>query len=155
MNVSGDGGGSNQDFDLNLAPIIDCFTVLITYLLVSASFLTLNVFDVGISMTGEAPPGALVGPPPYSLTAQIKLDHNLAFKVGGGPKNVDITFDIPRTTGGDTDYDLAKQKLGEIRRQYPSLTELSLSAEADVPYKALVKTIDTLHESIDKIYLSE
>ena len=36
------------DFELNLASIIDCFTVLITYLLVSASFISLGILDVSV-----------------------------------------------------------------------------------------------------------
>jgi biopolymer transport protein ExbD len=35
------------DFELNLAPIIDCLVVLITFTLISASFLSVAVFDYG------------------------------------------------------------------------------------------------------------
>ena len=69
---AGSGGNSNQDFDLNLAPIIDCFTVLITYLLVSASFISLNSLDVGIAATGDTAAAANPSTPPLALTAELK-----------------------------------------------------------------------------------
>ena len=40
------GNSSGQDVDLNITPIIDCFTVLITFLLASASFLSIGFFEV-------------------------------------------------------------------------------------------------------------
>ena len=72
------GEGSGQDVDLNLAPIIDCFTVLITYLLVTASFLTLSSVDVSVSATGTgAPPQASTGPPPMSMSIELKAGSSL------------------------------------------------------------------------------
>ena len=45
-NFEGSGG---QDFELNLASLIDCFTVLITFLLASASFLSVGILDAGVA----------------------------------------------------------------------------------------------------------
>ena len=51
MNAAGGGQSSSRgrsgsaDFDLNLAPIIDCFTVLIAFLLASATFLSVGIFE--------------------------------------------------------------------------------------------------------------
>ena len=39
------GSSSGQEVDLNITPIIDCFTVLITFLLASASFLSIGFFE--------------------------------------------------------------------------------------------------------------
>jgi biopolymer transport protein ExbD len=49
------GGGNSQDADINLAPIIDCFTVLIAFMLVSASFLSIGVLDAGIAAAYNLP----------------------------------------------------------------------------------------------------
>ena len=40
---------NSLDFELNLAPIIDCFTVLIAFILISASFASINILDAGIA----------------------------------------------------------------------------------------------------------
>ena len=42
---------TSQDFDVNITPIIDSFTVLITFMLASASFLSVGIFDAGITDT--------------------------------------------------------------------------------------------------------
>jgi biopolymer transport protein ExbD len=54
--ISGGGGspgrkskGASQDFDLNLAPIIDCITVLIAFILISTSFISIGLLDAGIA----------------------------------------------------------------------------------------------------------
>jgi biopolymer transport protein ExbD len=39
------------DFELNITPIVDCFTVLITFLLMSASAIALGVYQVGLTST--------------------------------------------------------------------------------------------------------
>ena len=85
---------SNQDFEINLAPIIDCFTVLITYLLVSASFLSLAVFDVEVAInqptlkTENAP----LTPPPISLALLLRESHGFDLKVIGGKDHLDLNI---------------------------------------------------------------
>ncbi|MEK7690751.1 MAG: biopolymer transporter ExbD, partial [Bdellovibrionota bacterium] len=82
MNSGGGHSGSSQDFDLNLAPIIDCFTVLITFLLISASFLSIGILDAGISAPGaqteSEPQGASV-----DLTLKITADRGYRIKIEG------------------------------------------------------------------------
>ena len=39
------GSSSDGEVELNITPIIDCFTVLITFLLASASFISIGFFD--------------------------------------------------------------------------------------------------------------
>src|SRR3954465_141066 len=95
--IQGDGG---QDFDLNLAPIIDCFTVLITYLLVSASFISLTALDVGVAAAGQADPNAVQPKTiPFNLSVQLAESRAIALKITGGPKSIDVTVPVPATAG--------------------------------------------------------
>jgi biopolymer transport protein ExbD len=48
------GRGTPGDFDINLAPIIDCFTVIIAFLLASAAFLSIGVFEAAVPSPGTA-----------------------------------------------------------------------------------------------------
>jgi len=54
------GSSNSQDVDINITPIIDCFTVLITFLLASASFLSIGCFEV--STPGNAADAAQIEP---------------------------------------------------------------------------------------------
>src|SRR3954464_8653245 len=72
---------TEQDFELNIASIIDCFTVLITYLLVSASFISIGVLDVS-SVSGAQSPEVKV--PPLTLSVQMDQAKIRFLKVTGG-----------------------------------------------------------------------
>src|SRR3954462_13573955 len=84
MNVSDGGnggqGGQSQDFDLNLAPIIDCFTVLITFMLASASFLAIGILDAQIALPGtSSTPNQK--PPSINLDVELGANHEIKIKV--------------------------------------------------------------------------
>lgn len=50
--VEHQGSGPSQDFELNLAPIIDCMVVLIAFLMVSLSYLSIQMMDASVASTG-------------------------------------------------------------------------------------------------------
>src|SRR5690349_6182731 len=91
-------GGSNQDVELNLAPIIDCFTVLITYLLITASFINLAAMDVGVSATGSASPtDQPPGPPPMVMTLLLAESNLMTLTISGGTLKADVVVKIEAT----------------------------------------------------------
>jgi biopolymer transport protein ExbD len=140
---------SGQDFDLNIAPIIDCFTVLITYLLVSASFLSLSVFEVGVAATGDSLPIAQETPkdPPLSLLILMKQVGSFDIKLTGGPRHLAESFLL-------VDSDSLRGKLKELVGQMPELKEASLTAEPNVHYKEMIKLIEGLQKIIPKTFIA-
>src|SRR4051812_37771812 len=125
--VSSEGGGNNQDFDLNIAPIIDCFTVLIAYMLVSASFLTLGVFDVGVAVSGQAatPDEAPPPEPPMALVVQIFDSGLVRLDLTGGAQNLNLKIPI---SGKPLQRDLAslKTQLDGFKEKYAKLSDVSV-----------------------------
>jgi biopolymer transport protein ExbD len=124
--------------------------VLITYLLVSASFLSLSVLEVGVAATGEAPPPALIDTPPeppIAVAVEMKQATGFEIKVTGGPKNLAISYPIPT-------LDLLRVKLAEVMKYWPTVTDISVSAEPTVRYKEMIKLIEQLHSVTPKIYLA-
>jgi len=152
VSVGGDDGG--QDFEINLAPIIDCFTVLITYMLVSASFLSLNMLDVGVSTTSDQPAAQTDAAPQMSLALELDANHQLQLQLSGEETK---TYPIAATgpTGNDWNYDALKSDIAEVRQKYPSLTEISVKAQPVVDYKEIVDVVGQLKGSIPKVYLGE
>jgi biopolymer transport protein ExbD len=148
------GEGNNQDCELNLAPIIDCFTVLITYLLVTASFISLSSLDVGVSASGTASETTPSGPPPFYLTLQIKLSNELTLKIGGGTLTKEVEISVPAQANGAYDMDMLRRRFEQIQKKYPSLEEVSIGAEPTIPYKELVHVINDVRKSIPKIFIS-
>src|SRR4051812_44310285 len=42
------GLGGSLDFELNLAPVIDCLTVLIGFVMISVVFASVRILDIGV-----------------------------------------------------------------------------------------------------------
>lgn len=148
------GGEGGQDFDLNLAPIIDCFTVLITYLLVSASFISVAVLDVHVAALGEAPPNPkreLATPPP-SLIVFLRASGNVEFRITDSKKEAPAPFTLSALNGKQNLADL-KKKATSYRQQYKNLEEISLSAESEVSYKDVVAAIEQLKATGARVFL--
>ncbi len=133
---------SGQDFDLNLAPIIDCFTVLIAYLLVSASFVSIGFFEVGVAQSGEAAAAVAV---PESLAVVLHDGERLELKLSGPETAV-----VP--VGGLVELADGVRK---IRSRWPALTEASVSGDAGVEYKELIRVIETLKRELPDVYVGD
>lgn len=117
------------DFDLNLAPIIDCFTVLITFMLASASFISISLFDAGFT------PAEAVGdpnPPPITVTLDLKKNGSLRV-VTEGKLNSTNTF---------ANADEAAEALRQLKEKYPGVESMTITADQEVEYEAIVKTME-------------
>ena len=152
--MSHGGSDTGQDVELNLAPIIDCFTVLITYLLVTASFLSLAALDVGVSATGTgAPPPKDSGPPPMVMSMEIMVNGDIKINVRGGVSGREYPYTIANV-GGQHNDDGLLARLNDIKKRWPEITEASVSAEPTVIYKDVVKVIKKIQEAMPKVLIS-
>ena len=140
MNAGGGGhSGSSQDFDLNLAPIIDCFTVLITFLLISASFLSIGILDAGISAPGAQTATDPQGPA-VDLTLKITADRKYRIKIEGAQGGSKAQEEgLP----GSKPLDVAalSTRLQSLHHQYPKVDVLTLAADETIEYRDIVVTL--------------
>ena len=151
MNVSdgGSGGKPGQDFDLNLAPIIDCFTVLITFLLASASYLAVGILDTNLAVEGAAGAATDKKPPAIRLDIVLNPRKEISLKVTGKGK-LDKT--IP-PEGEDWNKDALMAEIRQIQAKWPDTKSAVLSAEDDVEYSNIVKIMDTVRTKLPSILL--
>src|SRR3954469_14560582 len=77
----GSGKNQSQDFELNITSIIDTFTVLITFMLASASFLSIGLLDAGISAGGDTASSAK--PPSVNVEIRLTADHGYRIQLSG------------------------------------------------------------------------
>ncbi len=150
MNFRRPGEGS-QDFELNLAPIIDCFTVIITYLLVSASFVSLAVLDAGIAAI--SPTTAAQGIVPLALEVELTKSGAVAFKLTGLPAGKEMPLAVA-PLGGEFDFPGVRYRMEMIARDFPALKELTVSADPAVSYKSVVRAIEALKKIVPKVFLA-
>ncbi len=132
--------GGSLDFDLNLAPIIDCFVVLITFMLASASFISISLFDAGFT------PAEAVGdpnPPPITVSLDLKKNGSLQV-VTKGSLNSTNTFANP---------DEASEALRQLKEKYPGVESVTVTADPEVEYEAIVKAMEKTRKHMPAMVL--
>jgi len=151
MNVgSGESGGKGrlaQDCDINLAPIIDCFTVLITFLLVSASFLSIGFLDAGASVPGQAATNQK--PPAITLEVEILDKSEIHVKVSGKGK-LDRKI---AGKAGELDLPALSAELEGIKKKWPEAEGLVLSAKNDIEYIQIIKAMEVSRKTFPAVLL--
>ena len=144
---SGGRGNQSQDFELNIASIIDCFVVLITFLLASASFLSIGILDAGISAAGAS--ASNQEPPPINITVELNRGSTFTIKVTGkSSKTVPIA-----ANGGDLNFDALSKELTSIKSSWPTVSAVTLSAQDLVEYKDIIRTMEQVRKVLPAVML--
>ncbi|MEY2852903.1 MAG: hypothetical protein RL030_35 [Pseudomonadota bacterium] len=123
--------------ELLLVPMIDIFTVLVTFLLMTAVFSRMVIIELKLPTNNAQ----FVEPPPgLELEIIVRQDMVQVADKKTGPLN---TF---RRTDLSAPYDLAglSEYLQFVKSKYPDKTEAALLLEKDIPYDTLVQVMDTV-----------
>jgi biopolymer transport protein ExbD len=146
----GHGKGGSQDFELNLAPIIDCMTVLITFMLASASFLSIGILDAGVA--AGATTASDQTPPAITVAIELGHEKNFLLKVSGKENK---SFTIPYSGANAPAYDYASlnQQLTQLGSRYPNVKAVTLSADNGVEYEDVVKAMDSIRKTMPVVLL--
>lgn len=150
MNIQTEGKGGHSrsmDFDLNLAPIVDCMTVLITFMLISASFLSIGILDAGVAASGESASNQKL--PPEIVQLEMQSQFKLELSLSGQVKET-IHFD---QKNGSWDFDALIQKLKEIKERWPQIDFLVLSAANDVEYLNVIKCMEAARKILPSVVM--
>jgi len=111
--------------ELLLVPMIDIFTVLVTFLLMTAVFSRTVVLELDLPAQQtefkEPPPG-------LQLEVLVRKD------------SLQVAT-LPNTAGG-YDYEGLTNYLKRVKAKFPEKTDASLLFEPDVPYDILVQVMD-------------
>jgi len=135
MISAGDGGG--QDFELNLASIIDCLTVIIAFLLMSSSFVSFGAMDTAVSVPSASAASTATKDDGKSVTLTLKLmdEEKVDWEVSAGSGG--------RATEKRTvaRKELVKE-LEVAKARYPGLQGVVLAAQPRIPYQQLIAAMD-------------
>jgi biopolymer transport protein ExbD len=154
MNIGSESGGrgGSQDFELNLASIIDCLTVLITFLLASTAFISIGILDAGVAAAGTT--SASTAPPPVNLTLELGQGHSMTLKTSGksnSSQSVGASSDTAK--GPQWNIEGLTQKLQALHQQYPTVSAITLTADNSVEYKDVIQVMDTTRKVIPVVLL--
>jgi len=123
--------------ELLLVPMIDIFTVLVTFLLMTAVFSRTVILELKLPTNN---PSFVEPPPGLELEVIVRQGSVQVADRKTGPL---VTF--PRTdTSGPYDIKGLSDYLQVVKGKYPDKTEATLLLEKDIPYDTLVQVMDTM-----------
>jgi biopolymer transport protein ExbD len=119
--------------ELMLVPMIDIFTVLVTFLLMTAVFSRTVVLELNL----PAQQTQFLEPPQgLQLEVLVRKDSIQIADRNSGPLGT-----LPNVAGG-YDYDGLTNYLKRVKAKFPEKTDASILFEPDVPYDILVQVMD-------------
>ena len=124
---------SRKPATLLLVPMIDIFTVLVTFLLMTAVFSRTVVLQLNLpaSQTEFKDP-----PPGLQLEVMVRKDQLMVADRNTGPLHA-----VPNTPSGP-DYDGLTEYLKFVKTKFPEKTDASILLEPDTAYDTLVQVMD-------------
>lgn len=137
--------------ELNIMPFIDIFSILNTFLLVSAAFVKIGLIEVQVPFMTNAPPPK--DKPPRSLAINVAVDREkVELETRWDQPPEDLTKKEYTLQQGDLDR--LHADLVQLRQKYPEFDKVDVFSEDDVKYKELVRVLDTimLHRKGDPIF---
>jgi biopolymer transport protein ExbD len=137
-----------KDADLNIVPIIDCFTVMIAFLLVSASFLSIGFFDAGVAASAA---GADEKQTPASIEVHIQLKDQqiIELKVSGKTRHQKLIQPV------DSEWNREElvSSLVTLKNSWPDLNVAFLDADDNVAYRDIIITMDQTRQVLPEVLL--
>jgi biopolymer transport protein ExbD len=119
--------------ELLLVPMIDIFTVLVTFLLMTAVFSRTVILQMNLPAANtefkEPPPG---------LQIEILVRKDL---LQVADRNTGPLATMPNTANGP-DYDALTEYLKRVKAKYPEKTDASILLEPDTAYDTVVQVMD-------------
>jgi biopolymer transport protein ExbD len=119
--------------ELLLVPMIDIFTVLVTFLLMTAVFSRTVVLELNLPAQQtefREPPQGL------QLEVLVRKDSLQVADRNSGP------LATLQSTAGGYDYEGLTNYLKRLKARFPEKTDASLLFEPDIPYDILVQVMD-------------
>ena len=123
--------------ELMLVPMIDIFTVLVTFLLMTAVFsrITILQLDLPSSDSGGAPPS-----PQFRLEVIVRDN---GFELTNGEA---LIAALPKVNG-EYDYKTLADLALQLKREHPDVTDASVLMEKQVKYDYLIQVMDTIRST--------
>jgi biopolymer transport protein ExbD len=121
--------------ELLLVPMIDIFTVLVTFLLMTAVFSRTVILELKLP-----PANAEFTPPPPGLQLEVivRKDALIVDDRNSGP-----LAKFPNNDSG-YDYEALSRYLQQVKSKFPDKTDATVLLEPDVPYDVVVQVMDRM-----------
>jgi biopolymer transport protein ExbD len=122
--------------ELMLVPMIDIFTVLVTFLLMTAVFSRITILQLDLPSSNSA--GA--GTPQFRLEVIVR---QAGFELTNGSK---LIAAVPKVNE-QYDFGTLTQMAVSLKQQYPEASDASVLLERDVQYDYLIQAMDAIRSA--------
>jgi len=131
--------------NVNLAPVMSLFVILVPVLLTTAAFLKFSIVKASFPESAKqhlkADNKSLL-----SLSLHItEKGFTVISSVKNSPDREKIAFHIPLKRS-KYQFELLQKKLLEIKKAYPEHSRVNLYPKPEISYETIIKTIDTSRE---------
>ena len=122
---------------LNLTPLMDVFTVLVVFLLITAVFTSITIMELSVPTSAGA---SVASKPNFAIEVIVR---KAGLEIANG-KSVEAV--IPKK---DDKYDLEKlsEMLRTLKAQYPGKEDATVLMEPKVEYDYLVQVMDAVRSA--------
>jgi biopolymer transport protein TolR len=137
--IESSSGSRKTNIEVNLVPVIDLMSVLITFLLITAVWTQVSMIQIGSSIYGKKTdmlPSQM--PPKAEVVLKVEIRKN-GYTLTAGRQ----VSSIPLSSGQFDDASLVS-KLKDFKDMYPDKIDGALTMADDLPYENLIKGMDAL-----------
>lgn len=120
--------------ELNLVPMIDIFTVLVTFLLMTAVFSRITILQLDLPSSNSNSAGT---PPAFRLEVIVR---QAGFELTNGTK---LIATLPKVDGA-YDFKALTSLAVALKQEYPDASDASVLLERDVQYDYLIQAMDAI-----------
>ena len=125
--------------ELLLVPMIDIFTVLVTFLLMTAVFSRITVLELELPSTSEGP---AVTEPEFRLEVILRQE---GFELTNGTS---VIAAVPKV-GGEYDLKALSELAQSLKSDHPDVVDASVLLEPEIAYDDLIQVMDAIR-SVEK-----
>ncbi len=123
--------------ELLLVPMIDIFTVLVTFLLMTAVFSRITILELELP---SASGGATVTEPEFRLEVILREE---GFELTNGTT---VIAAVPKV-GGKYDLKALSELAQALKRDHPDVADASILLEPKIEYDDLIQVMDTIRSA--------
>jgi len=127
--------------ELLLVPMIDIFTVLVTFLLMTAVFSRITILQLDLPSTAPGPDSA----PKFRLEVIVRQD---GLELTNGTESL---AQIPKVDGQYDLKTLSEQAL-ELKHEHPDADDASVLSEPRIPYDDVIQVMDSIRGNQEKMF---
>jgi biopolymer transport protein ExbD len=121
--------------EVMLVPMIDIFTVLVTFLLMTAVFSRVTILQLDLPSADSV--GA-ASPPQFRLEVIVREN---GFELTNGET---LIAALPKTLDGEYDFAQLAQLAEQLKSENPQVVDASVLMERQVRYDYLIQVMDTI-----------